>query len=176
MNKNGLDPAAQKFILHWGKMGARWGINRTVAQIHALLYISKRPLTADEIAERLAVARSNVSTSIKELSAWGLIKVVHNFGDRCDHFHAESDVWEMFRMIVEGRKRREFDPALATLRECMDDTVECDPYTRARLTELHSFLETMTTWYQQIQRIPRGVVMRLVKMGDKVGKALKALE
>src|SRR5579872_1448881 len=113
-----LTPIAEKFVLHWGEMGTRWGINRTVAQIHALLYLSSRPLNAEEIAETLSVARSNVSTSLKELQGWGIVKVVHVLGDRRDHFESMKDVWEMFRVIVEQRKRRELDPTLALLREC----------------------------------------------------------
>src|SRR5216110_3206093 len=106
MHKNTLSRVAQKFVLHWGEMGARWGISRTVAQIHALLFLSPRPLTAEEIADTLSVARSNVSTSLRELQAWGLVRVVHILGDRRDHFQALKDVWEMFQLILDGRKRR----------------------------------------------------------------------
>src|SRR5687768_9861901 len=113
-----LSPVEQKFVLHWGEMGTRWGINRTVAQIHALLYISPKPLPAEEIAETLAVARSNVSTSLKELQGWGIVKLVHVLGDKRDHFESLKDVWEMFRIVLDERKRREIDPTLALLREC----------------------------------------------------------
>src|SRR5437588_8048177 len=112
-----LSPIQQKFILHWGEMGTRWGINRTVAQIHALLYISPRPLNAEEIAQVLGVARSNVSTSLKELQGWGIVKMVHVLGDKRDHFESMKDVWEMFRVILDERKKRESDPTLAMLRE-----------------------------------------------------------
>src|SRR5260221_1800781 len=114
-----LTPIQQKFILHWGEMGTRWGINRTVAQIHALLYISPKPLNAEEIAETLAVARSNVSTSLKELQGWGIVKMVHVLGDKRDHFESMKDVWELFRVVLDERKRREIDPTLAMLRECI---------------------------------------------------------
>src|SRR5213082_3553654 len=144
---NPLTPVAQKFILHWGEMGTRWGINRTVAQVHALLFVSPRPLPADEIAETLAVARSNVSTSLRELQGWRIVKVVHVIGDRRDHFESMKDVWEMFRVIVEERKRREIDPTLAILRECVAEAKKSkstDETTRERLAALLDFFETMT--------------------------------
>src|SRR5579871_2405460 len=113
-----LTPVAQKFILHWGEMGTRWGINRTVAQVHALLFLSPKPLPADEISTTLAVARSNVSTSLKELQGWGIVRVVHVHGDRRDHFESLHDVCELFRVIMDERKKREFDPTMAMLGEC----------------------------------------------------------
>src|SRR5262250_258593 len=114
-----LGPVQQKFILHWGEMGTRWGINRTVAQIHALLYISPKPLNAEEIAETLNVARSNVSTSLKELQSWRIVKLVHVLGDKRDHFESMKNVWEMFRVVLDERKRREVDPTMAVLKECL---------------------------------------------------------
>ena len=119
-----LAPVIEKFVLHWGEMGTRWGVSRTVAQIHALLYLSERALHAEEIAETLSVARSNVSTSLKELQGWGLVKMVHVMGDRRDHFMALQDITDLFRVIVEQRKRREIDPTLSLLRECVN---EVDP-------------------------------------------------
>src|SRR5215831_14978358 len=119
-----LTPVQQKFVLHWGEMGTRWGINRTVAQIHALLYISPKPLNAEEIAETLDVARSNVSTSLKELQGWRIVKLVHVLGDKRDHFEAIKNVWEMFRVVVDERKRREIDPTLTILEECIAETLE----------------------------------------------------
>src|SRR6476469_8522973 len=116
-----LKPVQQKFILHWGEMGTRWGINRTVAQIHALLYVSPEPLPAEDIATVLGVARSNVSTSLKELQSWGIVKLVHVLGDKRDHFESMQDVWEMFRMVLDERKRREIDPTLSMLRACIGD-------------------------------------------------------
>src|SRR3954447_16598989 len=115
--KVALTPTTEKFILHWGAMGAKWGINRTVAQIDALLYLSPKPLNAEEIADTLGVARSNVSTSLKELQGWGILRVAHVMGDRRDHFEAMKDVWEMFRIIMDERKKRETDPTLQLLRE-----------------------------------------------------------
>src|SRR6516165_1619478 len=119
-----LTPVQQKFILHWGEMGTRWGINRTVAQIHALLYIAPRPLHAEEIVEALGVARSNVSTSLRELQGWGIVKMVHVLGDKRDHFESMKDVWEMFRVVLDERKRREIDPTLTILRECIAEVSE----------------------------------------------------
>jgi len=121
-----LAPTIQKYILHWGEMGTRWGVNRTVAQIHALLFLTNRPLPAEEIADTLGVARSNVSNSLKELQGWGLVRISHVAGDRRDHFVALQDVWEIFRVIVEERKKREIDPTLAVLRECAAEA-ENDP-------------------------------------------------
>src|SRR5215468_7827476 len=117
--KNKLSPVAQKFVLHWGEMGTRWGINRTVAQIHALLFISKRPLSAEEIADTLSIARSNVSNSLRELQNWGIIRVVHLMGDRRDHFESMKDVFEMFRVISRERKKREIDPTRQMLEDCI---------------------------------------------------------
>src|ERR1700751_545743 len=118
---NSLTPVAQKFVLHWGEMGTRWGINRPVAQVHALLFLAPRPLPADEIAETLAVARSNVSTSLRELQGWRIVRVVHLLGDRRDHFESIKDVWEIFRIVSEERKRREIDPTLRVLEECVQE-------------------------------------------------------
>ena len=173
---NPLSPVQQKFILHWGEMGTRWGINRTVAQVHALLFISARPLTADEIVEALSVARSNVSNSLKELQGWGIVRVVHVVGDRRDHFESMRDVFEMFRAIVHERKKREIDPTLAILRECMEEAEKrksaADAITRERLGELLNFFELMTGWYSQMRQIPTGLLLKAVKLGDKALKLL----
>ena len=171
-----LPPNLQEFVLHWGKMGARWGVNRTVAQIHALLFVSPQPLHAEEIAATLSVARSNVSTSLRELQAWGLVRVVHLLGDRRDHFEALSDVWEMFHVIIEERKRREVEPTLAVLRRCTADSKEpaqVDPYARERLLELLAFFEMTTSWYDQVRQMPRSTLTKFVKMGRKVATLLK---
>src|SRR5882724_10164672 len=137
-----LSPVQQKFILHWGEMGTRWGINRSVAQIHALLFLSPKPLPADDIVETLDVARSNVSTSLKELQGWGIVKLVHVLGDKRDHFESMKDVWEMFRVVLDERKRREIDPTLAMLRDCIgqaENDKATDEYTQERLRELAGF-------------------------------------
>ncbi len=171
-----LSPVQRKFILHWGEMGTRWGINRTVAQVHALLFITAVPLPADEIVELLSVARSNVSTSIKELLGWGIIRVVHVTGDRRDYFESMRDVWEMFRVIVEERKKREIDPTLILLRECVAEVEKrkssADAVAKERLGELLHFFETMTGWYSQMRKIPTGVLLKAVKLGDNVFKLM----
>ena len=172
-----LTPVATKFILHWGEMGTRWGVNRTVAQIHALLFLSQKPLNAEEIAETLTVARSNVSTSLRELQGWGIIRVVHVMGDRRDHFESLKDVWELFRLVLDERKRREIDPTLAILRDCVAEAEKVgagEKYSRERLADLLAFFETTTTWYEQIRRMPTGAVIKFVKLGDKLRKLVGA--
>jgi len=164
----------QQFILHWGEMGARWGINRTVAQIHALLFIAPTPLCAEEIAETLRLARSNVSTSLRELQGWGIVRIVHVLGDRRDHFESMKDVWEMFQIVLTERKRREIDPTIHLLRECVRQAELSaeDPEVQTRLHDLLDFFERMNRWYDQIRSMPRGAVVRFVKMGGKVRKML----
>lgn len=170
---NNLTPVMQKFILHWGEMGARWGINRTVAQIHALLYISDRPLTAEEIASALNVARSNVSTSLRELQGWGIVKIVHEMGDRRDHFESMKDVWEMFLTVLDQRKRREIDPTVAIIRDCLAESDKtADVTARKRLGDLLDFFETTTTCYDQMRKMPTSALIKFAKMGDKVRKWL----
>lgn len=168
-----LTPIQQKFILHWGEMGAKWGLNRTVAQIHALLYLSDKPLNAEEIATTLGVARSNVSNSLRELQGWGLVKITHILGDRRDHFDSMKDVWEMFRIIVDERKKREADPVLNMLRDAVAEAKKpgaADAYTRERLAEMLQFFDLMTSWVEQTRKLPTPAVIRMVKMGDKVAK------
>src|SRR5512132_4134139 len=169
-----LTPVQQKFILHWGEMGLRWGINRTVAQIHALLYLSPRPLNAEEICDVLGVARSNVSNSLRELQNWGIVKIVHVMGDRRDHFESMKDVWEMFRTVLDERKKRECDPTLNFLRECVAESkksgVAADSYTRERLADMLSFFELMTNWYEQTRKMSTAAVLKFVKLGDKVAR------
>lgn len=170
-----LSPVMKRFILHWGEMGDRWGINRTVAQIHALLFISPRPLHAEEIADTLKVARSNVSTSLRELQSWGIVRMVHVMGDRRDHFESMKDVWEMFQTILDERKRRECDPTVRVLRECVGEGEGADEeeqHARERIRELLEFFETMMNWYGQIRRMPTGAVVKFVRMGDKVTRML----
>ena len=172
-----LSRVATKFILHWGEMGTRWGINRTVAQIHALLFLSPKPLHAEEIAEALTVARSNVSTSLRELQGWGIIRVVHVMGDRRDHFESVKDVWELFRLVLDERKRREIDPTLTILRDCVIEAEKAgagEKHARERLGDLLAFFETTTALYEQIRRMPTGAVIKFVKMGDKLRKLIGA--
>jgi len=170
-----LSPVQQKFVLHWGEMGTRWGINRTVAQIHALLFIAPKPLPAEDIADTLQVARSNVSTSLKELQGWGIIRRVHVMGDSRDHFECMKEVWEMFRVVLDERKKREIDPTLTVLRECIIEAEKdkaTDEFTEQKLRELHDFFELTTNWYGQIRQWPTGALTKFVKLGDKVRKLL----
>jgi DNA-binding transcriptional regulator GbsR (MarR family) len=170
-----LSPTEQKFVLHWGEMGTRWGVNRTVAQIHALLYLASRPLTADDIVEALGVARSNVSTSLKELQSWKLARITHVLGDRRDHFVALQDVWDIFRVILEERKRREIDPTLSVLRECAIDgaqDAELDTASLARMQTVLAFLEMLSATFEDYQHLPPQTLQRLLKMGGKVARFL----
>lgn len=166
-----LSPVAQKFILHWGEMGTRWGINRTVAQVHALLFLSQTPMPADEISSTLAVARSNVSTCLRELQGWGIVRVVHVLGDRRDHFESLKDVWEIFRIVSEERKRREIDPTLRILAECVAEskaTPHGDAYTRERLESMLEFLTAMAGLFDEILRMPTTALKGVVKLRGKV--------
>jgi DNA-binding transcriptional regulator GbsR (MarR family) len=172
---NTLSPVQQKFILHWGEMGTRWGINRTVAQIHALLFISPKPLNADDIVQALGVARSNVSTSLKELQGWGIVKLVHVMGDKRDHFESMKDVWEMFRVVLDERKKREIDPTMHMLTECIEAAEkdeETDEYTEQRLRDLNEFFENTSAWYVQVRKWPMTAIVKLTKLGDKLLKTL----
>lgn len=168
-----ITPVMEKYILHWGEMGTRWGVNRTVAQIHALLYLAERPLNAEDIAGLLGIARSNVSTSIKELQSWKLAKSVPRLGDRRDHFATSTDPWELFQIIMEERKRRELDPTLSMLRECV---LECDEdqqtpvEVKARINNVLTFLETLDVWHAQIRKLPRPTLIKLIELGASVQK------
>jgi len=169
--KTGLPRVAEKFILHWGEMGTRWGINRTVAQVHALLYLAERAMPADEISATLAVARSNVSTSLRELQAWGIVRVVHVLGDRRDHFETLKDVWEIFRIVAEERKRREIDPTLRVLAECVREVKSNshgDAQAAERLESMLEFLTVMTGLFEEILRMPMPALKGVVKLRGKV--------
>ncbi|MBK8476136.1 MAG: MarR family transcriptional regulator [Opitutaceae bacterium] len=172
-----LTPAQSKLVLHWGEMGTRWGINRTVAQIHALLYFSPKPLAADEITEVLQVARSHVSNSLKELQAWGIVGVVHLMGDRRDHFQSLKDVWQTFEILLDERKRREVDPMLKVLRETSammaEEKSPTDAYTQERVGDLLTFLESVDSWYGEVRRLPRAARMKLVTFGAKLSQWLR---
>jgi len=168
-----LTPTIEKYILHWGEMGSRWGVNRTIAQIHALLYLSPKALPADEITELLSVARSNVSTGLKELQTYGLIKVSHVLGDRRDHFEALTDPWDLFMVILDQRKQREVDPTLALLRQCVEDAKndhETDQSTKQRINDMLTMMEETSGWYHQLRTIPKEKLRKLMKLGAKVVK------
>ncbi len=171
-----LSPAVEKYVLHWGEMGTRWGTNRTVAQIHALLYLSPEPLRADQICELLSVARSNVSTSIRELQSFGLVRMTHVLGDRRDYFESLSDCWELFRVIVEQRKQRELNPTLTMLQSCAEEVVVEDdthPETKTRIRNMLEFVENTSAWYEQIREIPTPTLRKLMKLGAGITKLVK---
>jgi DNA-binding transcriptional regulator GbsR (MarR family) len=170
-----LTPVMQRYIVHWGEMGSRWGMNRSVAQIHALLYLSAEGLNADEIAETLGIARSNVSVGLKELIAWSLVQITHSLGDRRDFFVAQQDPWEVIRVIIEGRKRREIDPTVVVLRECvaqLKTDTETPSNVRDRLTGQLEFLETVTSWYDSIKTLPRKTLLKMMRLGHRIAKVI----
>ena len=170
-----LTDMAEKFILHWGEMGTQWGVNRTVAQIHALLFIAARPMAADEICDTLGVARSNVSNSIKELQSWRLVSVVHQLGDRRDHFETNGDVWELFRVIAAERQRREIEPTERFLAQMMAsaDFAEQDKVVQQRITQTHELVSTLTVWTGQMLKLSTTTLVRLLKLGSSIQKFLK---
>lgn len=166
-----LSEAVRSFVLHWGEMGSRWGISRTVAQIHALLYVSPEPLNAELIASALSLARSTVSTSLRELQTWGVIRLVHVMGDRRDHFEAMDDVWEMFRIVLDERKKRELDPTVEILREGVDlasDDDSVTDHTLNKLRQMLDFFEAVSTFYEQTRRLPTPVIKHLARSTEKV--------
>lgn len=168
-----LSPAVEKYVLHWGEMGTRWGTNRTVAQIQALLYLSPKPLRADEIVELLSVARSNVSTSIRELQSYQLVRMTHVLGDRRDYFESLHDVWELFRVIIEQRKTRELNPTLTMLRGCAEevqDEKETDPITKERIRNMLAFVESTSHWYEEISAVPTSTLTKLMALGKRITK------
>jgi DNA-binding transcriptional regulator GbsR (MarR family) len=173
-----LNPVAERFVLHWGEMGSKWGVNRTVAQIHALLYLVGKPLPADEITETLGVARSNVSNSIKELLNWNLIQVVHIMGDRRDHFTTSSDVWVLFKTVVQERKEREFDPTITVLRECLDspELNKEDKGAQERIKAALGFMEDISSWGDQMMKLEPSTLMKMMKLGSKIKDFLNLMK
>ena len=168
-------PEAEAFILHWGEMGSQWGVNRSVSQIHALLYLSDRPIHAEEISSTLGLARSNVSTGLKELQGYRLIRRTHVAGDRRDHFTAETDLWEMLTRIVSERKKREVDPTvdlLAGLAADLEGRNDVPVHVRERIVRMHEFIGTLGHWYDDVQTLPKSTLVTLMKLGSKVARFL----
>lgn len=173
MTSVNLTPAAQKFVLHWGEMGQAWGINRTMAQVHALLFVAPTALDAEEISKLLDVSRSNVSTSLRELITWGVVKRVHIIGDRRDRFEALKDVMDTFRVIMAERKRREMDPTISLLEHCIEEAEagdESEQYTREQLEKMLEFIRMLTEWYSHIEHLPTSSMLRLFRGGAMVAK------
>ena len=171
-----MSPAVEKYVLHWGEMGTRWGTNRTVAQIQALLYLSPKPLSADEIVDLLSVARANVSTSIRELQGYGLVKMIHVLGDRRDYFESVSDVWELFRIIIEQRKQRELNPTLSMLKTCaaeVETEADTDEVTKERIRNMLGFMESTSDWYDKIRDVPTPTLQKLMRLGAGIAKIVK---
>ena len=176
-DKKKLPAVVERFVLHWGDMGDEWGVNRSVSQIHGLLYLAEAPMTAEDIAEALGMARSNVSNSIKELLALNLIRRVPILGDRRDHFEAETDIWEVAARIAAARKEREIDPAILALRACVSEAA-ADPSVSVvaskRLKEMLAFTELVERWYTQMLKVPRPRLIALIKLGEKIVSLLPA--
>jgi DNA-binding transcriptional regulator GbsR (MarR family) len=171
-----LTPGMKKIILHWGEMGSSWGINRTVAQIYALLFLSQDPLTADDVSSSLTIARSTVSTGLHELQSWGVVKVLHVLGDRRDHFTTMNDIWEIFRIILDERKRREIDPTLEVLQESVTEmeiqSVD-QPYVEERVKDMLDFFETVSVVYEQYEKIPTDRLKDLFRMSNKLSSIVE---
>lgn len=166
-------PEVEAFILHWGEMGTNWGVNRSVAQIHALLYLSDRPLHAEEISDTLSLARSNVSTALKELQSYLIVRRTHVAGDRRDHFLAETDLWELLMRISAERKKREIDPTIALLEELkasIEGRKDVPDHVRERIGRMHEFISTLTNWYDQVRKLPKPTLVTLMKLGGKVAR------
>jgi DNA-binding transcriptional regulator GbsR (MarR family) len=170
-----LAPLTQRFVIHFGEMGSRWGINRTVGQIYALLYVSPKPLNADEVGESLGFSRSNVSMGLKELQSWNLVRLIHQPNDRREYFQAPEDVWVIFRTLAAERRKREIDPTLSMLRDALMEqpSVTQDIHAQARMKQMHEFIELMTDWLDDVQKMDSATLASLMKMGSKVQKLLE---
>lgn len=169
-----LNPTTEKFVLHWGEMGAKWGVNRTVAQIHALLYLLGRPMNADEICETLGVARSNVSTSLKELQNLQLVQITHILGDRRDYFTTYEDIWTLFRIIVEQRQRREIEPTLQFLNQLIQtpEFEQENEGVKKRITQTHEFIGVLTDWTNEMLKLSTATISKVLKLGASIKKLL----
>lgn len=169
-----LTPAMQAFILHWGEMGAKWGVNRSVAQIHALLHIAPEPMDAEEISETLGLARSNVSTGLKELQSWKLVKSSRGLGERRDVFTSVQDIFDLVTVVVEGRREREFSPTIEALREVavQAETDDTPKHVKGRMSETLETMQMFDDWYRDMSRLPRGVQLAMLKLGSKIARFL----
>lgn len=172
-----ITPIMRKFILHWGEMGTKWGINRSVAQLHALLYLAGEPLPADEIVQHLEIARSNVSMSLKELQGWGLIRTVHRTGDRRDFFETQYDVWELFRIVMAERQKREIDPTVALLNECVEASAATEaaahPDRHRRLVAMQDFLQLSAAWGRRASSLSAAKMKKLAQLGDTIFRLIE---
>ncbi len=169
-----LSPELEAFILNWGEKLSHWGLNRTEAQIYTLLFLTERPLTADDITVALKVARSNVSGSLKELQSWGIVRVISVPGERKKHFECVKDVWEVFQIVVHEQKRREIDPMIETLTHAHDELKrkKQDAYAQTKMNEMIGFFDTTTGWYAKVENMPVETIKKYVKMAGKVSQIL----
>lgn len=170
-----MSPLVRSFVAHFGEMGSRWGINRTVGQIYALIFVSPAPLNAEQIAEALEFSRGNVSMGLKELQAWRLVSLRHLPGDRREYFEAPQDAWQIFQTLAEERRRREIEPTLSMLRNALLETpsTEADRIAQERMKGMHDLIELMTTWFDDVQRLDAATLAQLMKMGAKVQRLLE---
>ena len=170
-----LPPLTQRFVLHFGEMGSRWGINRTVGQIYALLFVSPKPLNADELGEALGFSRSNVSMGLKELQSWNLVRLIHQPNDRREYFQAPEEMWTIFRTLAAERRKREIDPTLSMLRDALIEqpSVEADIHAQERMRQMHGFIDLMTNWLDDVQKMDSATLASLMQMGSKVQKLLE---
>lgn len=173
-----ISPGARKFVVHWGELGTRWGINRTVAQVHALLYMTPRPLDVQSISDVLGVARSNASTSLRELRGWGLVRSVHILGDRREHYEAVGDVWQILSIVAEQRKRREIDPTLAMLRECAADLKShedvSERFVASRIKSMLELFETLSPLIDEFVTLPSAAIKSIATLRGRVRSLFKA--
>ena len=168
-----MPPLHQEFVLHFGEMGSRWGINRTVGQIYALLFLSAEALNADQITEALGISRSNTSMGLKELQAWRLVRLKHVPGDRKDHFTTPDDLWEIVRILIDERKKREIDPTLLVLSDLsaqLEGRDDVPAHIRERIERMHTFMGTLTGWFDDVRKLPKGTLVSLMKLGSKVAR------
>ena len=169
-----MSPMIQACVMHFGEMGSRWGINRTVGQMYALLVLSAEPLTADQIAESLGFSRSNVSMGLKELQSWELVKLQHIPGDRKEYYSAPAEIWDIAKTLMEQRRKREIDPTLSTLRDLLmtKPAGAEEKYAQQRMREMHDMIEMLTKWTMEIQRLDATRLQKLLKLGNNLGKVL----
>lgn len=165
-----LPPLIQTFVLHFGEMGSRWGINRTVGQIYALIYLSQKPLNADQIVEATGLSRSNVSMGLKELSSMNLVMLRHVPSDRKDYYVTHDDIWDIVRNLVEERRKREVEPTLTMLRSIIMQKAssEDEIYAQTKMQEMHDLISMLTDWYQDVQKMETERLVSLLKMGAKI--------
>jgi len=170
-----LPPLTQRFVMHFGEMGSRWGINRTVGQIYALLYVSSKPLNAEEVGDSLGFSRSNVSTGLKELQSWNLVRLVHQPNDRREYFQAPEDMWSIFRTLAAERRKREIDPTMTMLREALTEqpNAPADVYAQERMQQMHAFIHLMTNWLDEVLHMDPSTLTNLMQMGSRVQKVLE---